>query len=113
MADDSSNDRLIQFTIAATLDLASIDNATASIWGPRQADVYSEFLQDVINHIANDPNIGRDAARFPGLKTYVAKSSRHRSANGHRIVYRATQDGVRIIRILHTAMQWEDHVEYE
>ena len=79
------------------------------MWGPRQADLYIEFLQEVLHDLAHHPCRGRDAAQFPGLKTYIAKIRRHRSAHGHRIVYREINDGIRIIRILHTAMQWQDH----
>lgn len=111
MADRSSGNRLIEFADSATIDLASIDNATASTWGEAQADRYLEFLQEVIYDLANHPTNGKPAAQFPGLRTYVAKIRRKRASNGHRIVYREISGGIRVIRILHTAMQWQDHLD--
>jgi|GEM_PF-1810971 len=116
MADSPASrhsDCIIEFADAATLDLASIDNATDSMWGHNQADMYIEFLQGVIFDLAQHPALGRDAAQFPGVKTYVAKSRHRRSAHGYRIVYRSIGNGIRIIRILHTAMQWQDHLMNE
>lgn len=113
MASGASSGRIIQFADAATLDIASIDNSTAAMWGPRQADLYVEFLQDEVLKIATSPEIGRDTEQFPGIKSYVAKLKRRRQSHGHRIVYREIPGGIRVIRILHTAMQWHDHVETE
>jgi plasmid stabilization system protein ParE len=102
---------IVELTESAVLDLASIDNATASNWGEEQANRYTAFLQETIQSLAIRPEVGNVPSAFPELRTYVARLSRKRQSHGHRIVYRTIEDGIRVIRILHTAMQWEDHLD--
>ncbi|MBX3119789.1 MAG: type II toxin-antitoxin system RelE/ParE family toxin [Fimbriimonadaceae bacterium] len=108
--DEVQPERLVLLTEAAMLDLASIDNATASNWGDEQANRYTAFLQETLQSLATNPSIGRTIQQYPELMMYLAKIRNRRSAHGHRIVYRQISGGIRIIRILHTAMQWEDHI---
>lgn len=56
--------------------------------------------------IAQHPEKGRPVADRPGLRSYVLRWKR--SKHGHRIVYEETPNGIFILRILHTAMNWPD-----
>ena len=110
MDDKRRPERLIRLTDAARNDLASVDNATAATWGEVQAERYLAFLSTIFELIADQPRIGTLVDDFPGIRVYSAKIVKRKSAHGHRIFYREIEGGVRIIRILHTAMNWSDHL---
>ena len=113
---DESQDfshRVIELTTAAAYDLASIDSATAVTWGEAQANRYVGFLRELFSNLAMEPTLGTSLEDFPGVLMHVAKFNRRRSSHGHRIFYREIDGGIRIIRILHTAMQWPDHLTIE
>lgn len=111
MDDQRSSQRVVRLTSAARIDLAGIDNATAATWGEEQANRYLAFLSEVFAMIATEPMIGVAVDEFPHVRLYVAKYSRRRASYGHRIFYREVEDGIRIIRILHTAMNWPEILE--
>ncbi len=102
--------RIIELTDAAHYDLAGIDNATAVMWGETQAERYIAYLQDTLNYIAEHPNAGLPVEQRPGYFLFTAKYSKRRAAKGHRIFYRRIENGIRVIRILHTSMNWPDHL---
>ncbi len=103
----------VELTEAALIDLAGVDNATAAIWGEPQAEKYLAFLTDVLNRLATDSRLGTPLSEYPDLLVYTAKIVARRSAYGHRIFFRPIPGGIRVIRILHTAMNWPDHLEKE
>lgn len=111
MAEDSKSRGLVQLADGALLDLAALDNATAAMWGDTQADRYVAFIVKTLEQLAEAPTLGRRAERFPDLRTFVAKISSRRRAHGHRIIYREISGGIRVLRILHTAMHWESYLE--
>lgn len=104
-------ERLIRLTPAAVLDLAGIDNITAVIWGPEQADRYIAFLNEMLKQIAADPALGTKVPHRAGVFVRIAKFSGRRSSHGHRIFYREIPRGVRILRILHTSMDWKSIID--
>jgi len=74
----------------------------------KQAEGYNEFLLGTFDKLAEMPLLGRPIAERPGLISYIA-TWKHAS-HGHRIVYRQVDERFEIVRILHTAMNWQDHV---
>ena len=111
---DESTDRpahrLILLTAGALADLANIDNATAAMWGDAQADRYLGFLGEMFSILAHNPKIAAIVEQRPGYLVFTAKYSKRRSAHGHRIFFREIDGGIEIIRLLHTAMYWPDHI---
>ena len=110
MDEERRSESVIWLTTAARNDLSSIDNATAATWGEPQAERYLAFLLTVFDLICEQPRIGTLLEDFPGVRVYSAKLVNRKSAYGHRIFYREIEGGIRIIRILHTAMNWPDHL---
>jgi plasmid stabilization system protein ParE len=101
---------IVQLSEAAHFDLAGIDNSTADIWGEAQAERYIAYLRETFAQLLHDPALGKTADNSSGIRIYIAKFRKRRNAHGHRILYRPIDGGIRIIRILHTAMHWPDHL---
>jgi toxin ParE1/3/4 len=110
MDEESQRLPIIRLTSTANEDLAGIDNVTAAMWGQLQAERYLAFLEGLFNTIAHNPLIGTQVDDYPGIRVYSAKIVKSRKAFGHRIFYREIDGGIRIVRILHMAMNWEDHL---
>lgn len=102
--------RLIRFTDEARLDLAGIDNATFQQWGEAQAERYLAYLRETFAVLAAEPTLGDPVQDWLDYYVHTAKFRKRRSAHGHRIFYREIDGGIRIIRILHTAMNWPEHL---
>ena len=99
---------MILFTRAAVADIIAIDSITAATWGQTQANRYLAFLSEVFSNIEGTPWIGSEVEGKPGYHVYLAKYRKRRSSHGHRIFYRQVEDGIEIIRVVHTAMSWPD-----
>lgn len=108
--DSERPDRVVRISDAALLDLANIDNTTAAHWGNVQASRYTAFLTETLRELAHYPRLGRTVIERKGIFTYIAKYRKSRWAKGHRIVYVEVPDGIRVIRILHTSMNWQDYL---
>jgi plasmid stabilization system protein ParE len=98
--------RIVIFTEDALADLASIDNATASMWGEKQAERYLAFLNEVLHTLAANPRIADSIDERPGYLVFIGRYSKRRTSHGHRIFFRKMNNSIEIIRILHTAMYW-------
>jgi len=111
MDDDTERPQAtILFTEAALIDLAGIDNATAVTWGIDQAERYLAYLDGVFRDLADNPDQGSVVDQRDEYRTYMARFTKRRSAHGHRIFYRTTEQGILIVRILHTSMNWPAHL---
>lgn len=111
MDEEISRERcIVRFTGEARLELAGIDNATAQQWGEEQAERYLAFLEETLEWLAREPGAGSPLEEWPEYRVYLAKIRRRRSSHGHRIFYREIDGGIRVIRILHTAMNWPEHL---
>ncbi len=113
--EDSSYDRtakrLILFTEGALADLANIDNTTAAMWGEVQAERYLGFPSgDAFTPLAEQPKMASIVDQRPEYRVFTAKYRNRRAAHGHRIFFREIENGIEIIRILHTAMFWPTHL---
>jgi len=108
MAEDSERpDGIVTFTDEALLDLAEIDNSTAVLWGPTQADRYIKFLIQNCRQIAENPTNAPRIKRFPDYRCFLCKYSNKRWSHGHRIIYKEVPDGIEIIALIHTASDIE------
>jgi toxin ParE1/3/4 len=84
-------------------DLRGIWNFTADTWSEEQAERYVDDLIDAMEALAADPTRGRTAHELSiGLR-------RHRCAS-HVIFYREVTGGVRIVRVLHSSMDFAAHL---
>lgn len=95
----------------AGLDLSAIYIHTAQAWSLEQAELYDDFLEEIFQDLAMNPNKGRPVANRPGLRSYVAKWRQARQ--GHRIFYQETVNGILVMRVLHTAMMPSKHITGE
>ncbi len=74
-----------------------IADYTVDAWGQEQAQRYLDSLEACFNQLAKAPQMGRSCNRIhPGYRRIE-----HRK---HIILYRATQYGVFISRVLHQRM---------
>ena len=88
---------------AAERDLLQIAMFSLERWGEAQAEKYERGLLDLFARLAALPRSGRDASEIrPGLL-----QSRYES---HAVFYRVTKEGIRIVRILHGAMDFTQHL---
>ena len=80
------------------------------MWGDAQAERYLLFLEITFHELADDPSQGMEIEGRPGIYLYTARYRKGKNAPGHRIFYRTVHGGIEIYRVLHTAMQWPDHL---
>ncbi|MFT4692840.1 MAG: type II toxin-antitoxin system RelE/ParE family toxin [Verrucomicrobiia bacterium] len=96
----------LEFTDAAVSDLQSIRNYTLAKWGERQEQVYLDAMWDRFEEILTEPN--RSRARedlFPGCQL---------AAQGkHVILFRVQRKTLQIVRILHSHMDYPQHLPPE
>jgi plasmid stabilization system protein ParE len=64
----------------------------------------------VFNDLLTDPKKGALVKQRDDYRSYVARFKPRRGAHGHRVLYRETDYGILVIRILHTAMNWTDYL---
>jgi toxin ParE1/3/4 len=84
-------------------DLSDIWDYTAEHWGAEQANAYLRVLQRAIEVVAHDPRRGRpyDEVR-EGYRAHLAGS--------HMLIYRVLENGIVVVRVLHSRMDFERHL---
>ncbi len=83
-------------------DLTRIYQYTQQEWGVQQAEAYIRTLHQGLMVIASNPALGRNRDYIrPGLKAYHTGS--------HIVFYKSTPYGVAIVRVLHQAMDYDQH----
>lgn len=88
-----------RLTRAAAADLDGIWTYTVGEWGTAQAEAYLTELFACFDRAAAQPGTGQDRSAFvPG-----ARSLR---AGRHLVFYRATKDGIAILRVIHERRNW-------
>ncbi|NGM62367.1 type II toxin-antitoxin system RelE/ParE family toxin [Sphingobacterium sp. SGG-5] len=93
-----------KLTNKAVEDLAKIWNYTFDTWSEKQADKYYDMLLNNCQHIANDPNMGKN---YEGVKEELLGLR----ANRHIIFYRKlSADLIEITRILHERMDLKSRI---
>jgi toxin ParE1/3/4 len=107
LASQSEPKRVI-YSPEAREDLALNYEFTAHNWGLDQAERYAVFLTDAAMEIATQPQIGKKLTDYDGIFVTLVRWKNARY--GHNIVYRQTESGIYVLRILHSAMDIPLHV---
>ena len=93
----------IVLTEAALEDLRAIRSYTLEHWGKQQEEHYIHSLWERFETIRADPSRCRQRNDlFPGCR--IAAQGRH------VILFRAGQDSLEIVRVLHAAMDFKRHL---
>ncbi|MAX74437.1 type II toxin-antitoxin system RelE/ParE family toxin [Alterinioella nitratireducens] len=83
----------------ARADLADIWNYGAEEWGTAQADRYARNLSALFRTLAEMPGIGREHVEFePPVRIHPS--------GPHLVIYRATTDGIEVLRIMGALQNW-------
>lgn len=98
----------VVYSPEAREDLALNYEFTAHNWGLDQAERYALFLTDAAVEIASQPLKGKKLAEYEGIFVTLVRWKNARY--GHNIVYRATESGIYVLRILHSAMDLPLHI---
>jgi toxin ParE1/3/4 len=96
---------MIQYVLSprAQADLDAIWDYTAETWGVDQAERYVRLLQHGIETVAADPRRGSSCDEIrTGYRKYLAGS--------HVVFYRLASEGIDIVRILHSHMDFKAHL---
>jgi len=101
--------RLAILSPSAAQDLASIYAYTVRWWGYEQAERYTDLIKEAVES-ASDPNTEhvREIEDRPGLFAIVVRWKR--TNYSHLVVFRRTDFGAEIVRILHSAMDFDSHI---
>ena len=84
-------------------DLSEIWDYSVERWGMDQADSNLRLLQRAIEVIAADPRVGTSCDEVrAGYRKYPAGS--------HMLLYRQSQAGIDIVRVLHGRMDFDRHL---
>ena len=93
-----------KLTNKAVEDLTNIWNYTFEKWSEKQADTYYDMLLENCQHIADDPNIGKN---YEGIKNELYGLK----ANRHIVFYRKSNiNPIEITRILHERMDLKNRI---
>ncbi len=93
-----------KLTNKAVEDLTKIWDYTFDKWSEKQADKYYEMLLENCQHIADNPNIGKN---YEGIKEELFGIK----VNKHIIFYRKSDNNpIEITRILHERMDLKSRI---
>jgi toxin ParE1/3/4 len=93
-----------QLSKAASQDLEDIYLYGYIHFGEKQADLYAGLLEDRIDIICKNPKIGRIDSRInPAIRRFECES--------HVIFYDVKEDHIVIVRILHGATDYVQHMK--
>ncbi len=86
-----------RLTPSAKSDLVDIWNYTVETWGEKQAEKYLQDVEDTINHLAENPELGKQRPEIvPGYYSFPVRK--------HIIFYLIADSYIDIIGILHGKM---------
>jgi len=93
-----------KFAESAKTDLEGIIDYTLHIWGSKQALLYLDQLEALVQSLSEAPKIGKQNDELqPGLLVFPYRE--------HRIYYLKQPHGITIIRVLHARMDAEKHFD--
>ncbi|MXP29183.1 type II toxin-antitoxin system RelE/ParE family toxin [Porphyrobacter algicida] len=84
-------------------DLADIADFTIAAFGIAQARKYRDQLQACFDSLIDNPLLGRSAE-------VVAPGLRRMRQQAHVVFFRASEDEILIVRVLHHRMDFERHL---
>lgn len=93
----------LQLSPKARRDFIDILRYTGQTWGQNQLLVYRDKINDALEAISQNPQIGHHRSDLP--QTHLAYL-----VGSHVIVYRAGAESIGIVRILHQRMSLTRHV---
>lgn len=83
----------------AGADLDTIYSQTFEQWGPAKARAYLEALQQLIDLLADHPEIARERAEIqPPVRLHPFRS--------HIVLFRADAEVLEILRVVHARANW-------
>lgn len=91
---------------SAIIDISEIRQYTTDRWGEKQTSIYTEQLRDRMEWLSDNPQLGKERKEIAeGIYTYPQGS--------HLIVYRESDEGIEIARVLHRSMDYEYQLTQE
>jgi plasmid stabilization system protein ParE len=91
-------------------DIAGLLIATQAAWGRAKAQRCGAMLTDALRLIEGQPLMGERVQGFE-VRCFVMRT--RRQAHGRRIFHRPVEDGIEVIRILHTALNWRQVLDHD
>ena len=93
----SSRSLPIRLSRKARQDFVEILRYTAQTWGPQQLEIYRDKIDDALQAISRNPELGHKREDLP---------TTHRAylVGVHVIVYRIEDQGLGVVRIRHQRM---------
>jgi len=92
-----------RLTPSAKTDLIEIWNYTVEIWGDSQAERYLQEIEDKLDQLAANPELGRHRPEIhPGYDSFPVSK--------HIIFYIPSDNHIDIIGILHGKMDIDTHL---
>lgn len=88
----------------AVEDLESIWDYTVKTWGEEQAETYLRLINRGFVDLSRDPSLGRSCDE-------IREGYRKLRVGRHVIFYRPASEAVEIVRVLHQAMDFEQHLD--
>ncbi len=89
----------------AKLDLSEIWDYTLSHWGADQAEKYVRNLWSTMQQVSSDPAKSVEIGD-------VRKGYRKISSGSHVVFFKATGDGIDVVRILHQRMDFQRQLQH-
>lgn len=87
----------------ASADIDGIWDYTESRWGTAQAIKYTRNIWEIIERVAENPDLGRRCDDDPAGHFKIR-------AGSHFVIYRLVGDKIGIVRILHQSMDFGRHL---
>jgi toxin ParE1/3/4 len=85
----------------ARLDIVNIQTYTAQSWGAEAARKYAKVLHKAFDTVLENPDIGF-------RREYMPTNVRMKMAGRHFIMYKAEENFIHVLRVLHHAMDITD-----
>jgi len=93
----------LQLSLKARQDFIDILRYTGETWGQNQLLIYRDKINDALNAISQNPELGHDREDLPSTHlAYVVGS--------HIVIYRVSTESIGVVRILHQRMSVVRHV---
>jgi toxin ParE1/3/4 len=99
----SAPERRLVVTARARADLQGILRYTTQQWGKRQRGIYKAKLTAAMNQLTRHPHMGEARDDIPA-------GMRAKAVEQHVIFYRADDEAITVIRILHRKMDAPTHL---
>jgi toxin ParE1/3/4 len=99
----SSRSLPVRLSKKARQDFIDILRYTGQSWGPNQLEIYRDKIDDALQAISRNPELGHTREDLP---------TTHRAylVGAHVVVYRLEDQGIGVVRILHQRMSLARHV---